>query len=631
MPSHTDRRRAEPVSRGARRLLALTRSGALTVATLDALRISLAFLAAVLLRFDGNVPAAHWSRFLTFLPVVVVVHLVAFWRLRIYEQVWRHASIIEATRICTASAGALGVLLAYDLAQTPRVPVSVVVLGSLFTVLLTGAARFSLRLLTIFNGRRKQGGSRPSVIVIGDDVMAALVIRSMREGEHSPVPIAVLAPTDEDTGRSLLGVPIVGAIEALAETARKVEPAYALLAVDNPTRDIVQRAQLAAETARLPLKIVPDRRAVLQGLSIERAIRNVNIADLLGREPVRIAWDSLRASVSGKRVLITGGGGWIGSEIARQMAMLGPSTIHLLDHDETHLFEAAAGIEGSVEQVLADIRDAAAIDEIFATRRPEIVFHAAAHKHVPLLEAHPCEAAGTNVLGTLNVLEAAARHEVPQLVFVSTDKAVDPTSIMGSSKWIGERLVSMYAPAGSRWCAVRFGNVLGSRGSVIPTFTRQIEAGGPVTVTDARMTRYFMSTQEAVQLVLQAADLAHGGETFMLEMGQAVNILDLAHKMIRLSGSRPDVDIPVVITGIRPGEKLDEQLYADDEQVLETAHESIHRVLSSSIEADELLRVVEKLAEVVAARDDAAAAAMLLSSPGRLHSEYEAGWNRATT
>ncbi len=296
----------------------------------------------------------------------------------------------------------------------------------------------------------------------------------------------------------------------------------------------------------------------------------------------------MRALIEGKRVLITGAGGSIGSEIARQVAGSDPAVLVLVDHDETHLHDAATSISGETVQVLADIRDRDLIALVFATHRPEIVFHAAAHKHVPLLEAYPCEAAATNVLGTANVIDAAAKSGVERLVFISTDKAVVPSSVMGASKRLGEQLVLSQAPAHGRHCAVRFGNVLGSRGSVVPTFMRQIAAGGPVTVTDPAMTRFFMSIEESVQLVLQAAALADGGELFMLDMGEPVRIMDLAERMIRLSGRRVGEDIEIEVTGVRPGEKLVETLRAADELAAPTIHPSITRVLPVSIPEERL-------------------------------------------
>jgi dTDP-glucose 4,6-dehydratase len=298
-----------------------------------------------------------------------------------------------------------------------------------------------------------------------------------------------------------------------------------------------------------------------------RDVRDLAIEDLLGRDQVQLDPEVVRRLIQGRRVLVTGAGGSIGAVISRQVAALGPERLVLLDHDETHLHDASEGLQGRFSTVLADVRDPIVIDRVFAQVRPHIVFHAAAHKHVPILETYACEAIRTNVLGTLNVVEAARRTEVAHVVAISTDKAADPSSVMGASKWLAEQIVLSRAPVGARYCAVRFGNVLGSRGSVIPTFQRQITAGGPVTVTDPRMTRWFMSTDEAVRLVLQAAATPDGHEVLALQMGEQVNVYELAERMIRLVGRRPGVDIEIVLTGMRPGEKLSEELVGPGETV----------------------------------------------------------------
>ncbi len=365
----------------------------------------------------------------------------------------------------------------------------------------------------------------------------------------------------------------------------------------------------AAESAEIVLKVLPSVTELL-GTPRIRDARDLRIEDLLGRQEVVTDLDAVGRLLADSRVLITGAGGSIGSEIARQVAEFAPATLLLLDHDETHLHDVVNTLHRPCEPLLADIRNTAQIERLFAIHRPDVVFHAAAHKHVPLLEEHACEAVRTNVLGTLNVIESAARHRVAHFVFISTDKAVRPSSVMGASKNLGEQLVLTMAPADTQWSAVRFGNVVGSRGSVIPTFARQIAAGGPVTVTDARMTRFFMSIEEAVQLVLQTATFSAGGEVFMLEMGEAVNILQLAQRMIRLAGFTED-DIPIVITGVRPGEKVAEELRAPDEIVSTTPHPDIVRLGPQLRTADVLRSTVEYLRQLEDQGADGDAAAVL--------------------
>lgn len=602
-------------SRSRRVLGTIVRSGTLTLAVLDAARIAVSFLAVLLLRFDGNVPAAHWERFGKFVPIVIAVQLVANWRFRLYEQVWRHASVDEAVRVVGAAGSSIVVLLGVDLLLQPRVPVSVVVFGAVATMLFTGVSRFQPRILAAVSRDRRVIDGAP-VAILGAGDTAAIVIRSLRGDDRGAMsPVVVLSDDASQIGHSLLGVPVAGTIEDLPRIAGEQRIAYALLAPSEQSRELTRRAADAAESANLALKIVPNISQMLANGSIGRIMRDVRIEDLLGREQVSTDLAAVSATITGRRVLVTGGGGSIGSEIVRQVAALSPASLLVLDHDETHLFDVAESLSAPCVQLLADIRDPDSVRAIFETHRPDVVFHAAAHKHVPLLEAHPSEAVRTNVEGTLNVLTAAVASGVARLVFISTDKAVDPSSIMGSSKWAGERLVATLAPAGSRWCSVRFGNVLGSRGSVLPTFTRQIESGGPVTVTDPDMTRYFMSTEEAVQLVLQAAALAEGTDVFMLEMGEPVNILGLARKMIRLSGLRPGTDIAIEITGARPGEKLTEALSWQAETAVATAHGAITRLEGTAIDTAHFSSIIEKLVDLAAQRDDAAVAPLLRELP----------------
>jgi len=414
-------------------------------------------------------------------------------------------------------------------------------------------------------------------------------------------------------------VPIAGRIDDLPSVVERTGAHVAVFAMTNAPQETLRQAAAAAEAADVALKIVPGMSTTMREGTSLRDIRDVQIEDLLGRTEVVIDLESIRSMLRGQRVLITGAGGSIGSEIARQVAACEPEHLSLLDHDETHLFDIANELPaGSAVQVLADIPNRALIQRVFAVERPSIVFHAAAHKHVPLLEAHPAEAVMTNVVGMENVLEAAAGNGVQRLVFISTDKAVYPTSVMGASKRIGEQLVLNRTPTGAAYCAVRFGNVLGSRGSVVPTFMKQIERGGPVTVTDRRMTRFFMSIEEAVQLVLQAAALsspARGGEVFMLDTGEPVLIYD----------------IRVEITGVRPGEKLVEELTALEETEHPTEHPSTRRVTPITIEADELdtgVQMLERLARNLAddeCRDALARLALVERRTGRSSSsEFEA-------
>ena len=568
----------------------------LIVVALDLALTASAFALMLLLRYDASVPDQGWSDLATFLPLAWAAIVVSNFSWGLYGQLWRHASLHEAQLLLKSGATVMAILLVADLSHR-FVPISVVVTGTVTATLLMGLLRFQSRLFSFHRSADQPG---LGVIVIGSgDAGAGLVSDMLHSPRAGFRPVAVLDEDPDRQGRSFMGVPIVGGIDDLAEVVSSTGANLAVFAMTNAPQETVRRAAAAAEAADIAMKIVPGMSSAMRGGTSLRDIRDVQIEDLLGREQIATDLNAVAAILRGKRVLITGAGGSIGSEIARQVFASEPELLVLLDHDETHLHDVAGELRNDiVVQALADVRNQRQLHAVFDRYRPTVVFHAAAHKHVPLLEAHPTEAVMTNVVGTSNVIEAARAVGVERLVAISTDKAVYPSSVMGASKRISEQLVIARTPPGAAYCAVRFGNVLGSRGSVVPTFMRQIEAGGPVTVTDERMTRFFMSIEEAVQLVLQASALSRpgcGGEVFMLDMGQPVPILHLAERMIRLSGRQPGTDISIEITGVRPGEKLAEELIALDESEQPTTHSSIRRVTPVPIGADRLEHGVERL------------------------------------
>jgi FlaA1/EpsC-like NDP-sugar epimerase len=442
------------------------------------------------------------------------------------------------------------------------------------------------------------------VVVIGAaDAGAALVHDMLRSPKLGLVPVAFLDEDERRHGRVSMGVRIEGGVDDLERVANELGAHQAVLAVPSPTPELVRRAAHAAERAGIPLRVMPGVASLMKGAPTVHDLRDLRIEDLIGRTQVPTDLAAVRGALTGRRVLITGAGGSIGSEIARQVLACAPAKLILLEHDETHLHDISAELaDDRVVEALADIRDTAALGDIFDRHRPHVVFHAAAHKHVPLLERHPCEAAATNVIGTANTVRAAKEAGVERFVFISTDKAVQPSSVMGASKWLGEQVVLATRPDDARYCAVRFGNVLGSRGSVVPTFARQIEAGGPVTVTDERMTRFFMSIEEAVQLVLQAASMAEGGEVFILDMGEPVRIIELAERMIRLAGRRVGDDVSIEIVGTRGGEKLTETLWGPQELPEGTGHPSILALRPSTISVERLTTELGNLRNLVGER-----------------------------
>jgi FlaA1/EpsC-like NDP-sugar epimerase len=484
-----------------------------------------------------------------------------------------------------------------------------------------GALRFSSRLFAWQRGTNRVG---LRVAVIGSRDAGAEAIREMlRTPVAGFVPVAVFDDDGHSHGLSLIGVPVVGGIEDIPAAAHRYTIQQVLLAIPNPAPELVERALRASDAAGVSMKILPSARDMAAGKEHSAPIRQAReprIEDLLGRTTVSTDLNTVRRSITGQCVLITG------SEIARQVAEFNPSRLLLLDHDETHLHDIAVVLPGPSEQLLVDVSDRAAVFEAMLLHRPDVVFHAAAHKHVPVLESHPVAAVSVNVHGTENVVEAAAEAGTQRFVLISSDKAVRPISVMGASKRVAEEVVLAHAPRGAAYSVVRFGNVLGSRGSVIPTFARQIAAGGPITVTDPRMTRFFMSVEEAVQLVLQASVLSRGGEIFMLEMGEPVRILDLAQRMIRLSGHEEGTEIPVRMIGRRPGEKLHEELHSPDEDVFPTSHPFIRRLVPVSPSADESAAGLAALRDAMFRRDATQVRDLLfsLTTPGRLVAPLEA-------
>jgi FlaA1/EpsC-like NDP-sugar epimerase len=577
---------------------------------LDVLLAAAAYSLVLVLRFNGSPPHRSWEAFKVFLPIAIVVHIAANWFAGLYGQVWRYASIAEARRVLAAGFGSGVVLFVVSFAMSKPMPRSVIILGALVVTYFLGGLRFQSRLFA-FNRSLARSDTGLRIAIVGAGKAAASIVREMLDHPQAGLrPVLVVDDDRRKHGLSLLGVPVVSGTEGLAAAVKRFDAQQVVLAVTDADRALVERVAAESEAAGVPLKVLPGVREVVRGEPSVKDVRDLRIEDLLGRKQVVTDLEAVRALLSGRTVLITGAGS-IGSEIARQVAQLEPAQLVLVDHDETHLHDAAAGLDSPTVQVLADIRDRSVMFDVFGRYRPDVVFHAAAHKHVPLLEDHPCEAVNTNIVGTRNVVDAAIAVDVERFVFISTDKSVRPSSVMGASKWTGEQIVLARAPAGTRFCSVRFGNVLGSRGSVIPTFARQIAAGGPVTVTHPGMTRFFMSVQEAVQLVLQASVFVDGGEVFMLEMGEAVNIRDLAERMIRLSGHAVGTEIAIRISGPRRGEKLVEELRAPSERAEPTAHSSILRLVPVSLPADVLDDGIRKLIELANCRRDVEASRLL--------------------
>ncbi|HSK36542.1 MAG TPA: nucleoside-diphosphate sugar epimerase/dehydratase, partial [Actinomycetota bacterium] len=569
------------------------------LAMLDLVVALAAYLLTLVLRFDGSVPAGYWLNFWAFMPFALAGHLVMNQLCGLYGPMWRYASVLEARRIVRAGVlGGAGVVLANLLVPVASggiraLPLSVTIFGAVLNLLGTGAIRFQSRLFAA--RQRSLDADRHRVLVVGAGSAGSMMLKDLLNSPSLGLfPVGVVDDDRRKVGRRLHGIPVLGTLSSIPRVVDRYQVSAVLLAIPSATDDLVRDVAAMCERAHVTLKVLPSVHETVGGKVTARDLRDLRIEDLLGRKQVETDLESVKAMLRGRRVLVTGAGGSIGSEIARQVASFGPASLILLDHDETHLHDAVMSLdeyrdnlsvatdevdlvaaEMRVEVVLADIRDRERVFSVFMRSRPDVVFHAAAHKHVPVLERHPEEALATNVLGTANLADAAVATGAGHFVLISTDKAINPKSVMGASKWLAEQVVRSLQDSETVLCAVRFGNVLGSRGSVIPTFFRQISRGGPVTVTDPNMTRYFMSVQEAVQLVLQAAALSTGGEVFTLDMGEPVRILDLAERLIRLSGRVPGRDVPIEITGVRAGEKMVEDIVAGDEEQLPSGHPAI--------------------------------------------------------
>jgi FlaA1/EpsC-like NDP-sugar epimerase len=567
---------------------------------LDAMLVAGSYTSLLAVRFEGQIPPGYSHRMFEILPIVVAVHLTSNLAWGLYGQIWRHASVAEARRIVFAGATAGAIVYPLNPLDSFPVPRSVAVLAAVVATMFMGLVRFQARL---FSWRRKVDRSATPVAIVGAGGPAASIIREMvRTPASGRTPVVIVDDDVRAHGRSLLGVPVVGSVADLDRVVARFQAREVLVSDPGADQTLLRRAMEGAERAKVPVKVLPPVHELLSAAPSVRDVRSLQIDDLLGRQQVFTDHERIHAVIVGRRVLITGAGGSIGSEIAAQVAAFDPARLILLDHDETHLHDVAVRLSETIEPdlVLTDIRDQARLYSVFARLRPDVVFHAAAHKHVPLLESDPVEAIQTNVRGTANVLKAATDVGVERLVFISSDKAVRPSNVLGRSKYLGEQLVFARTPATARWCSVRFGNVVGSRGSVIPTFTAQIASGGPVTVTDPRMTRYFMSVHEAVTLALQAAAYADGGEIFMLNVGEPVSVLELAERMIRLSGRVVGDEIPIAFIGARPGEKLSEQLQDADEEAHPTNHPAITRLSPITLDADRLDDLVDALGRAAA-------------------------------
>lgn len=559
--------------------------------------------------FFFYLPSAYWM-----IAVSLLVKIPVYYFFGLYRRLWGYASTKELRLILVAVTSAsvlvsVIMILLLTFKAFNGFPRSVLIIDWLLSVFLIGGTRFLIRLIsdnvsTVSSSVRSKQAKRALVIGAGD--AGALVVRELQKNpDLNLTPVGFLDDNPAKMKQQIHGVPVVGTLAEIGKILEHRKIQEVVIAIPSSSGKVVRMIADVCRLRGIPFRTMPGIYELIGGkVSINR-LREVDIADLLRRQPAHMQEELIGQTLTGKRVMVTGAGGSIGRELCRQIARWQPSHLVLLGHGENSIFESLLELQEnspalSLTPVIADVRDYQRIHNIFAVQRPDIVFHAAAHKHVPLMEMNVDEAIDNNVRGTLNVVRACEENKIERLVMISTDKAIRPANIMGATKRLSEMIVlDAAARTGQAYSVVRFGNVLGSRGSVVPLFKHQIATGGPVTITHPDMKRYFMTIPEAVYLVLQAAGMGIGGETFVLNMGQQVRILDLAEDLIRLSGLEPGKDIEIVFTGIRPGEKLSEDLWEEGNQFEPTQHPDIYQFDDpTNLRGEELKTKIEQLLEL---------------------------------
>lgn len=553
---------------------------------LDAMFTVLASFVAVLTRMEFKIDWWVWNNYLEIVGIDILITLVVYYVFRLYKSMWRYASIIEVRRLLLAViCSDFFRMLLYVFVLKVELPRSWYILEPCMLLILSSTLRF------LYRGMRSMKNDSPlfeqdkhliNVMIIGAGEAGNMLLREIKRSSHLPMKVVCFIDDDPlKQGYYMNDVPIAGNRDVIGEMVKKYEVDEIYIAL--PSVSINQRRELMniCNDTGCKIKILPGIYQLMNGKVKVSKLRNVEIEDLLGRDPISVNMNQIASYVENRTVMVTGGGGSIGSELCRQVAARHPRKLIIVDIYENNAYDIQMELRNAHPELnldvrIASIRDGEKIDALFNELRPEVVYHAAAHKHVPLMEDSPNEAIKNNVFGTLNVVRAADKYHVKRFVQISTDKAVNPTNIMGASKRMCEMIIQAFSRhSHTVFTAVRFGNVLGSNGSVIPLFKKQIAHGGPVTVTDKNIIRYFMTIPEAVSLVMQAGIFAKGGEIFVLDMGEPVKIDDLARNLIKLSGFTPDVDIPIIYTGLRPGEKLYEELLMDEEGLQKTENGSI--------------------------------------------------------
>ena len=570
----------------------------------DILIISFAMFASFWLRFNGVIPDLYMKSLPYFILLSLFLKLTFLMVFNLYDISWRFVSLdglIKVFKALSLGSLALGVTLFLLRTSAPfeasPFPRSILLVDYIFSFVLIGSLRISKRVLVEgVKSAFKNKEGKIKVLIYGAGSAGEQITREMlRKKDSNYFPVGFVDDDQTKQGINIHGVKVLGKrgnIQKICKTYKIDEVIIALPSAHS--REIKEITENIRESNLIEkIKILPNVTDLIDGKVTLSDIHEIELEDLLGRSPVKIDFKAIKDFIQDKRVLITGAGGSIGSELSRSILQFNPRTLIVFDIDETEIFHLLNNLEFSKKEiipVIGDIKDESKMASVFESLSPQIVIHSAAYKHVPVLEQYPEEAVKTNVLGTKVLAELSLKHNVEKFVFISTDKAINPTSVMGATKRVGEELLKIFNQKNkTKFISVRFGNVLGSRGSVIPLFKEQIKKGGPVQVTHPEMKRYFMITSEAVLLVLEASAVGQGGEVFVLDMGEPIKILDLAKEMIRLSGYEPDVDIPIVFTDIRPGEKLFEEILSAEEGVESTDYEKILKARSANKISSEVL------------------------------------------
>lgn len=567
----------------------------------DVLLVSGGIFLSYLIFFRSTIPSSYVGEWIVYTAVSTLICIGSMYVFKLYSRVWRYASvgelvsIVKAVFVCGAASFAI-----VSICMGKLLPIALAIQIFEVELLLLGGVRFVRRIF--YNSRaRKRNGLRKALIIGAGDC-GTLIAKELLQDPHSQMePVAFIDDDEKKANHQVLGIPIYGGRGRIAEAIRTFRIDEIIIALPSVSRKEISRIIDICKPTKAKLKIIPKIGDLIHGRITIKEIRDVEVEDLLGREAVKVDLHGIANYVENKTVLVTGAGGSIGSELCRQIAAFSPRQLLLLGHGENSIYSIELELAGKfpgckLVPIIADVQDRRKIEDVFKRYAPQVVFHAAAHKHVPLMESNPEEAVKNNVFGTRNMADCANLYGAERFVLISTDKAVNPTSVMGVTKRIAEMYIQGFGRYGAtKFAAVRFGNVLGSRGSVIPRFKEQIAAGGPVTVTHPDMIRYFMTIPEASQLVIQAGAFSEGGEIYILDMGEPVKILELAKDLIRLSGFEPNADIEIAYTGMRPGEKLFEELLTEEEGLTSTKHNRIFIGKPSELSRLELEKALQRL------------------------------------